>query len=210
MAKKSKYDTDPLDPEVEGRATQQWTQPIGPVPETAQSSSGSSDRRPYAGDDYETRRFEQKGYTAYQSVYEQPSAPAPVPLGQKNIQPPTSRIVPGLNLAENLTLILPYIPFYIGAIAGLIELFLIPRDETRARFHASQGLALHIVALAIGAVLGALSSFSGARIGGIAVSITATILFVVSMIRVWKGEPHHLAPLDDLSSWLNEKIAPKK
>jgi hypothetical protein len=30
------------------------------------------------------------------------------------------------------------------------------------------------------------------------------------MIRVWKGKPHHIAPLDELTKWLDEKIKPRK
>ena len=129
---------------------------------------------------------------------------------KKIIQPPTSRVVPGINLAENLTLLLPYLQFYLGGVAALIELFLIRRSETRARFHASQGLALHIVSIAISVIFGFLNDFTGARIGGYAFSIAATIIFIVCMIRVWKGEPVHIAPVDDLSNWLNNKINPKK
>jgi hypothetical protein len=30
------------------------------------------------------------------------------------------------------------------------------------------------------------------------------------MIRVFQGKPHHIAPLDDATRWLNEKIKPRK
>jgi uncharacterized membrane protein len=225
MAKKSKYDTDPLDPEVADRADQQWGAPpapseptlVRPQPASAQSVPQPGDPRPFANSEGPTRPLGQKNYTAYHSVFDDQSAAA-APLAdsqpslpaKKLVQPPTSRPVAGLNLAENITLILPYAPFYIGAVASVIELLMIPRSETRARFHASQGLALHIVALAIGGVLGFLSDFSGARIGGVVFSVATTILFIIAMIRTWKGEPVHVAPADDLSSWINEKISPRK
>jgi uncharacterized membrane protein len=217
MAKKNKYDTDPLDPSVADRADQAWGPEPAQVQPQPQPSPVVPSARPFVETEEPTRRLDKKGYTAYHSVFDAP-ADAPVqPVvssktapPKKHVDPPTSRPVAGLNLAENATLILPYVPFYIGAIVAVIELFMIPRSETRARFHASQGLAMHAVALIIGAVLGALNNFAGARIGGIAFSIATTILFVVSMIRVWRGEPVHIAPLDDLSTWLNDKIAPKK
>jgi hypothetical protein len=30
------------------------------------------------------------------------------------------------------------------------------------------------------------------------------------MVRVWQGKPHHIAPLDDATRWLNEKISPMR
>jgi uncharacterized membrane protein len=225
MAKKNKYDTDPLDPDVADRAGEHWSTPSDPATAPMQPQPAPAQVRPiaslpYAESEAATRHFDEsgKGYTAYHSVYEQPAdvaAPGDLAAGQakpakKIIQRPTSRVVPGINLAENLTLLLPYLPFYLGGVAALIELFLVPRSETRARFHASQGLAMHIVAIAISTVLGLLNDFAGARIGGVAFSIAATVIFIVCMIRVWKGEPVHIAPVDDLSNWLNNKINPKK
>lgn len=224
MAKKSKYDTDPLDPNVADRAGEHWstpsesaTAPMQPQPTPAQVRPVAG--LPYAESEAATRHFDEsgKGYTAYHSVFEQPADLAPpsevsAPAGKlkKIVQKPTSRIVPGIKLAENLTLILPYLPFYVGGIVALIELFLVPRSETRVRFHASQALALHIVSIAVSVILGFLNEFATARIGGFAWSITATVIFVVCMIRVWKGEAVHIAPVDDLSGWLNNKINPKK
>lgn len=216
MAKKNKYDTDPLDAEVADRADAYWSTPD---PATAPMQPQPATVKPVQVADSEaaTRHFDQsaKGYTAYHSVFDNPAEkPVPVdqpkPAAKKTIQRPTSRTVPGINLAENATLMLPYLPFYVGGIAALIELFLIPRSETRARFHASQGLAMHVVSIAISVILGFLNDFTGARIGSLAFSLAATIIFVVCLIRVWKGEPVHLAPLDDLSTWLNNKINPKK
>ena len=31
---------------------------------------------------------------------------------------------------------------------------------------------------------------------------------IVSLVRVWQGKPHHIAPLDDATAWLNEKFKP--
>ena len=66
---------------------------------------------------------------------------------------PTSRSVAGIGLPEKWAMILPYAPFYIGVIASLIELFLVPRKEVKVRFHAAQGLALHVVILVLSTLL---------------------------------------------------------
>jgi len=30
------------------------------------------------------------------------------------------------------------------------------------------------------------------------------------MIRVWRGEPHHIAPLSEAANWLDDRIKPRK
>src|SRR3712207_8648565 len=67
-------------------------------------------------------------------------------------RPPRSTLFPYTTLfrsPENVAMILPYLPFTFGGIAAAIELLLVSRSETRVRFHAAQGLALHIVWLLV-------------------------------------------------------------
>ncbi|HEY0319528.1 MAG TPA: hypothetical protein VGC66_01005 [Pyrinomonadaceae bacterium] len=132
-------------------------------------------------------------------------------------QPPTSRSVANINLPENVVLMLPYLPFpYIGAVVAALLLFLVPRGETRVRFHASQGLALHLLVVAVSILTGMVDNFlSGPpgvmlKIASAGFSVLAFIFFIVSMIRVYKGEPHVVTPVADLARWLNEKIEPRK
>jgi uncharacterized membrane protein len=61
-------------------------------------------------------------------------------------------------------MILPYAPFYIGLVVSLLELFLVPRKETKVRFHASQALALHIAILIIHTVFSAISALTGSSL----------------------------------------------
>ena len=94
-----------------------------------------------------TKRYDSSIPVSYPSINVPPSYPPRPPGATADISstraaPSRTRGVPGLGLPENLTFALPYAPFYIGAVVGALELFLTPRDETRARFHASQGLAL--------------------------------------------------------------------
>ena len=94
--------------------------------------------------------------------------------------------------------------------AAAIELVLVPRTETRARFHAAQGLALQIAILALTIAFGLMTVISSNAIGSILFRIASTIFLIVSMARVWQGKPHHIAPLEEPTNWLNEKIKPRK
>ena len=125
-------------------------------------------------------------------------------------QPPSSRTVAGIGIPENFALVLPYVPFYIGIIGAGLELLLVPRRETRVRFHAAQGLALQLAMLAISFVLSFIGRLAGSGFGGTLFWLASFIFLIVSIVRVWKGETHHIAPLDEASSWLSERIEPRK
>ena len=77
-------------------------------------------------------------------------------------------------------------------------------------------MALHLIVLAVSFLTGLVDDFlSGPpamvlAIASAGFSVLAFIFFIVSMIRVYKGEPHVIAPLSDLTRWLNEKIEPRK
>jgi uncharacterized membrane protein len=121
-----------------------------------------------------------------------------------------SRKVAGVNISEKWANALPYCPFFIGLIASVVELLLVPRSEPRTRFHAAQGFALHIAFLAIGSVFSVLSAITDSGIGSGLFRFAAFIFLIVSMVRVAKGLPHHIAPLDPATTWFEEKIGPKK
>lgn len=144
------------------------------------------------------------------------SATAPPPV-QPFDQAPTSRHVSNINLPENVVLMLPYLPFpFIGAVVAAVLLYLVPRNEPRVRFHCAQGMALHMLVIAVSVLTGMVDGFlSGPpavmlNIASAAFSVLAFIFFVVSMIRVHKGDPHVITPLSELTRWLNEKIEPRK
>jgi uncharacterized membrane protein len=136
------------------------------------------------------------------SVYQPP--PAPVSFGSR------SHTIQGLGISEKWANLLPYIPGHIGAVAGVVELLLVPRTETRTRFHAAQGLALQAAILILTGVFSFVSMISGSRFGSGLFGAASTIFLIVSMIRVWKGKPHHVAPLDEPTKWLDEKIKPRR
>jgi uncharacterized membrane protein len=106
-------------------------------------------------------------------------------------------------------MVLPYVPFYIGVIPSLLELFLVPRKEPRVRFHAAQGLALHIAIFAVQRLFDLLSLITGRSVGGTLFGLAAFIFLIISMVRVGKGKPHHIAMLSEPAQWLNEHIEPR-
>ena len=234
--KRSKYDTDPLDPDFVRRTEENlW----GAT--RAQQSEQTEPLSPGSVTEEPTRRFDEQMGDTYPSVfvppaYQPPRAPQPFttfgagphqppattsapPHGPSSPYPgahayqgnrPTSRPVARLGLAENLALIAPYAPFYIGLVASLIELAIVPREEKRVRFHAAQGLALQLAIVAVGVLFQFVKLASGSGFGGILFGTAALVFLIVSMVRVWQGKPHHIAPLEEPARWLNEKIAPTK
>jgi len=233
--KRSKYDTDPLDPDFV-RQTEQIGGGTAAARETARTANEQARLNPDA--DAPTRRIEDPLSQPYPSVFAPPTPTTPPPptYQQPTYQQPTyqqpppatnfmqgapatphaprpaptSRTVAGINIPEKFALVLPYVPFYIGIVGAIIELLLVPRTETRVRFHAAQGLALQLAILAISLVLGFLGNLAGSGFGGTLFWLASNIFLVVSIIRVWKGETHYLTPLDEATSWLYERIEPRK
>lgn len=242
MAEKSKYDTNPLDQDYARRTEDIWgarrssdeqspTDEIGGATRDV-TRTGNEQARRDENSEAPTRRIEQPLSASYPSVfippqqyaqppaaYRAPGAPASATVAATLGPPSSSRTVPGINLPENVTMILPYLPFYIGAILGAVELFLVPRNEVRARFHAAQGLALHLAILVIGFLLRFVSTLVSNTLGGVAsvlvgvasalFALAAIVFLIVVLIRVWKGEEFRIAPLEDATKWLNEKIEPR-
>jgi uncharacterized membrane protein len=252
--KKTKYDTNPLDPDFvrrteEVRAATSDVKTPGATAEeqTRRIDSGGVDMEaptryyPQPAPQFDAPPsqyeagpgYEERGNTSYPSVFippvyqppqnyqppvATPYAPAR-PFAHK--QAPTSRTVPGISIPENLAMILPYLPFpLVGAVPGVVELLLVPRTESRVRFHAAQGLALHLLVLIVSALFSSAESLMSSilhgpapfmlRLASVLFTIASTIFFITSMIRVWKGEPHTVAQLAEATDWLNRKLDPKK
>src|SRR6185295_2456630 len=164
--KKSKYDTNPLDPDFVKKADEAWgesgsgpgTQEVtGVTREVAPSKSDNPRGNVYS--EAPTRRYDNVPLDSpYPSIfvpptYSQPTPyqPAPTPYQPPPApyhplaQNPGARIVAGIGLPEKWATMLVYTPFFIGIVVSLAELFLVPRKEVRVRYHAAQALALHIV-----------------------------------------------------------------
>lgn len=224
--KKSKYDTNPLDPDVERKTEESWgfggegaptqevrgaTQRVGPDPEAAPRVNVYSEAP--------TRRYDNpqgvQGDTGYPSVFVPPTYSPPTHVHPSQVyQPPvtakpSSRSIPGVSIPEKWAVMLPYAPFYVGLVVSLIELFLVPRKEVHVRFHASQALALHIAILIVHTIFGVISTVTDSSLGGTMFKLAAFIYLVISMARVWQGEPHRITPLNEPAQWFNDHIEPR-
>lgn len=226
--KRSKYDTDPLDPDFVRRTEEVMgsTGGVGQPEETVPLRRDRAAEEP-------TRRFDEQMTDSYPSVFvpptyqpparqpfnshgagpqQTPGAFAPPPPGPSSpyqpSAPPSSRTVTRLGIPERWANVLAYAPSYIGLVASIIELAIVPRNETRTRFHAAQGLALHLAILACTILFQIIGVITGSGFGGTLFWVAQFAFLIVSMIRVWQGKPHHVAPLDDATRWLNERISP--
>jgi uncharacterized membrane protein len=116
--------------------------------------------------------------------------------------------VAGIGFPEKWAMILPYAP-YVGIVASIIELLLVPRKETRVRFHAAQGLTLQLAIVIIERLFWIVGALTDRAFGGSLFRAFSFVMLVISMIRVWKGEPHRIAPLSEPALWFNEHIEPR-
>ena len=220
--KKSKYDTNPLDPDVERQAEESWgdeggqTQRVGGATRDVGRSANENNRQNVYSE-APTRRYDNPPLEApYPSVFVPPTYAPPTKYqpGHNIYQAPmsgapTARPVAGIGIPEKWAVMMPYAPFYVGLVISLLELFLVPRKEVKVRFQASQALALHIAILIVHTIFGVISTITDSSLGGTLFKLAAFIFLVISMIRVWKGEPHQIAPLQEPAKWFNEHIEPR-
>jgi uncharacterized membrane protein len=205
-----KFDTNPLDPEfpekVKGASTGHYDAP----PKTAFSTAEFPTSPPPSITEDETRRFNEMDFQAYSYVPPQPIV-LHQPTALADMNRASERKETKTGLPEKWLIGLPYIPFTLGLVAGLILLLLIPKEENKVRFHAAQGLAAHVAILIVTMVLGIVDNFTEvASIGSFIFTIVTTILLVIFAIKAFKGKPVHIESIDDLTNWLEEKIGPIK
>lgn len=225
--KKSKYDTNPLDPDVERKAEDVWgdlggvTQQVGGTTQQVSNEppqpQNVEDARKNVYSEAPTRRYDNPPLEApYPSIFVPPTyAPPPAQYQQRQnvyqapVSEPSSRPIRGIGISEKWASTLPYAPFSIGLVISLLELFLVPRSEGKVRYHASQGVALHIAILIVQTIFGVISTVSGSTLGGTLFKVAAFAFLIISMIRVWKGEPHQITPLAEPAQWFNKHIEPR-
>jgi uncharacterized membrane protein len=200
-----KFDTNPLDPEFPKKVAeaQETETAYKLTPETKNFP-------PTAVTDEQTRKFDNGRYQEY---FEPPTyQPPAVYHANRFIEAqPVNRKVDKIGLPENVLVALPYLPFGIGLIAGLIELLIVPRSEPKVRFHAAQGLALNIGILLITTILGFLSNFTGwVGFGNFIFWISMIICSIIWSVKAFQGKPIHIESVDDLTNWLEEKIRIKQ
>ena len=236
--KRSKYDTNPLDEKVADRANEsfgsQGDSETIPLRGETTRIDGNETSRARPGSEAPTQIIQDKA-TSYPSVFVPPKQerppiyaspkldpaniyqPPPVPPPNIYQPPPVPAMfrpgmnkVAGLGMQERWANLLPYIPGYIGAVAAVIELLLVPRSEARTRFHAAQGLALQTTILIASVAFRILTLVSGSSVGSGLFRFAAFVFLIVSMVRAFKGRMHHIAPLDPATKWLEEKIKTSK
>jgi hypothetical protein len=225
--KRTKYDTNPLDPEVARNTEKVWgesedqratanvkgaTTRVGPTPE--------NDPRKNLYSEAPTRTFDSTPPAdgSYPSVFVPPTyaPPAEVYQPRESLHRPASlphagsRNVEGLGIPEKWATVLPYAPLYIGVVASILELILVPRNEVRVRAHAAQGLALQLAIVAINLLFGAIGSITGSSAGGTIFWLASNLFLIISMIRVGQGATHRIAPLKEPADWFNKRIDPRK
>ena len=255
--KRSKYDTDPLDPDFVRRTEERMggststptsdvsrerpTERIAPPTERIPAPQeiledptrrlGETPLPPAPAADPARRTDDAYPASSYPSVFvppvyqppanQNPYASPPPPHGAHAAQPPhmpysvpgskpSARRIAGVGLPENISMVLPYAPFYVGIVASIFELLFVPRSEHRVRFHAAQGLALQLAILAVSFVFGLIRTFTDSSLGGWLFSLAAFVFLVVSMIRVWNGEEHRIAPLDELRRKIDRQFEPRQ
>ncbi len=207
----TKYDTNPLDPDFPERVK---AEAEAETATRALPYAGGKTRK-FAGStptEEQTLRFASPDLNQYSSPYDGQFTPTnyqPVSFG--NVDQSISRRVSKVGLPENIMTAVPYIPFYLGMVAGILILLFLPKSEAKVRFHAAQGLAAHVAILVVSTLLGILSQVTDfADFGSGIFSIVAMVMLIFSAFKAWKGRPVHIETVEELTNWLEEKIGPVK
>ena len=210
-----KFDTNPLDPEFpeKARAAAADTSPdVSAYTAPARSPYRTSEypaspAMPPSVTEDETQRFSEAQFNAYAfQGGEVPAAYQQSPFADMNRA--GERKVAKTGLSEKWVVGLPYIPFWIGLVAGLVLLLVIPKEENKVRFHAAQGFAAHIAIAIVSAILGFVGDLTGVGIGGFIFWIASTVMMIIWSIKAFSGKPVHIELIDDLTNWFEEKIGP--
>lgn len=203
-----KFDTNPLDPEFPEKTkavSADYTSP-----QKTPFSTSEFPTAPASITEEETRKFSDADFQTYSYATAQPVAPYQAP-NFADMNRASERKVAKTGIPEKWLIGLPYLPFSIGLVAGLILLLIIPKDEAKVRFHAAQGLAAHVGILIITSILKLIGNVTDvADIGNFIFVAVTTSMLVIFAIKAWKGKPVHIETLDDLTNWLDEKIGPVK
>lgn len=206
MAKK-KFDTNPLDPSFPERIKEEAETAALP-----KNQFKTAEFPPPSVTEEQTRRFDDQEFNDYQSAYNGQNIPANYRTANlADMNRASSRSVASVGIPEKWLIGLPYIPWYIGLVASLIILLVVPKSEAKVRFHAAQGLAAHLAILIVSAILGGLGNVTGiANAGNAIFQIVTMIMLIIFAVKAWTGKPVHIESVDDLTEWLEEKIKPRK
>jgi len=213
---RSKYDTNPLDPDFPEKANAATA--AGEETKTLPYRGGATQQFPpetVPTDEQRTRKFAEAEVQAYSAPYTPPynGQYVPVPYQQHGFMTADqarTRKVESLGVPENIAIAAAYFPWYIGLVAGFVLLLLTPKSEPKVRFHAAQGLAAHLGIILITLLLGVVSGVTGGDLGTLIFNVAAFITLLVFTIKAFRGRPIHIAAIEDLTNWLEEKLGPVK
>lgn len=205
MAKK-KFDTNPLDPTFPEKVKEAETVVL------PKNDFKTGEFTPPSITEEQTRRFDNQPFNDFGSPFNGQNVPANFKtskLGEMNKT--NAHKVSKIGLPENILTALPYIPFYVGLIAGIVVLLLVPKSEAKARFHAAQGLAAHIGILIASAILSGIGNVTDlADVASVIFTVVTTVMLIIFAIKAFQGKPIHIESVDSLTEWLEEKIKPQK
>lgn len=201
----TKYDTNPLDPEFPKKVKEAQVETL-PNNETVKfPPSADTEEEP-------TLYHDKAKFAEYASRFNGAQPLGSYKTAPLEAQQSSKRKVAKVGLPENILVALPYLPFSIGLIAGVLELVFVPKSETKVRFHAAQGLAAHLGILIVTFVLGIIGGIPGlglAETGNWIFQLVTTIMLIVFAVKAWKGKPVHIESVESLTEWLEEKIKPQ-
>lgn len=205
----NKYDTNPLDPDFPEKLRREAEAEVA----TSVLPQGIGATRRFAPETEEqTRRFVAADQAA---AFQQPFNGQFIPAVAQNVNVSTTdasiyRKVERLGLPENVLTAVPYIPWFLGLVAGILLLLLTPKSEQKVRFHAAQGVAAHIGILIVTTILGVVNNVSDiADIGSFIFTLVTSIMLVIFALKAWQGKPVHIESIEDLTNWFEDKIEPK-
>jgi len=204
MAKK-KFDTNPLDPTFPEKIKEAETVVL------PKNQFKTAEFPPSSVTEEQTRRFEDVNFNAYESPYNGQNIPANFrTTNLADMNKSSSRKVSKIGLPENILTALPYLPFFIGLISGLMILLFVPKSEAKVRFHAAQGLAAHIGILIVSTILSGVGNITDlADVGNWIFKFVTAIMLLIFAVKAWQGKPVHIESVDDLTEWFEDKIKPK-
>jgi uncharacterized membrane protein len=211
----SKYDTNPLDPDFPEKA--KAAAAAGEETRTLPYRGGETQQFPpeTGRTEEQTRKFAEAEVHAYSAPYTPPYTGQNVPTYYQPanfigpVQSANHR-VESLGIPENIAIAAAYFPWYIGLVAGFVLLLLTPKSEPKVRFHAAQGLAAHLGIVLVTLLLGVVSGLTGGDLGTFIFKAAAFITLLVFTIKAFRGRPIHIAAIEDLTNWLEEKLGPVK
>lgn len=211
-----KFDTNQLDPNFPEKAKAAAAAPttdnsgVYTAPQRTPYSTSEFPTRPPSVTEDETQRFNDAQFNAY--AFQGGATPAVYQPAATfaDMNRASDRKVAKIGIAEKWLVGLPYLPIWLGFVAGLILLLIVPKEENKVRFHAAQGFAAQIAIMIIGTVLGGVGAVTDTNFGSSIFWAVTTVMMIIFAIKAWKGKPVHIEVIDDLTNWLEDKIGPIK